>query len=132
MKEADTQPRHKGFALDTGFMASSAGRRLIVSVAWVSSITLAFFLGALEAQTRWEAAASAASQRAAVYQKDDAPLPPGGWVVGSLNGRVYHLPWCPGAARLAPEKTKWFASEAQARAAGYRPAKNCPGLPEQP
>jgi len=55
-------------------------------------------------------------------------VPVGGEVVASKNGTVYHLPWCSGAQRISASNKVTFASEAEAKAAGYRPAKNCKGL----
>ncbi len=49
-------------------------------------------------------------------------------VVASRNGTRYHLPECPGAARIKPENLLTFPSRAAAEAAGYTPAVNCPGL----
>ncbi len=105
-------------------------RLLLLSLIWGASVAVAFFLGGLEAQDRIERALEEPSVAYARARQADAlvPLPPGGWVVGSTRGRTYHLPWCPGALRIAPERTRWFPSEEAARAAGYRPAKNCPGL----
>jgi len=51
-----------------------------------------------------------------------------GTVVGSRNSDVYHLPWCSGAQRIGEENLVVFNSRAEAEAAGYRPAGNCPGL----
>lgn len=51
-----------------------------------------------------------------------------GQFVGSRNSDKYHLPWCPGAQRIKEENKVWFESEADAAAAGYVPAANCPGL----
>lgn len=51
-----------------------------------------------------------------------------GVVVGSLNGNVYHLPWCPGAQQMNEENKRWFESVKKAEDAGYIPAKNCKGL----
>ena len=48
--------------------------------------------------------------------------------VGSKNSDVYHLPDCPGAQRIKEENKKCFDSKAEAEKAGYRAAKNCPGL----
>lgn len=48
--------------------------------------------------------------------------------VASKNGTKYHLPWCPGASQMKEENKVWFATVADARAAGYEPAANCPGL----
>ncbi|MCA9367941.1 deoxyribonuclease I, partial [Candidatus Kaiserbacteria bacterium] len=49
-------------------------------------------------------------------------------VIASKNGTKYHLPSCPGASQIKEANRLEFASIAQARAAGYEPAKNCPGL----
>jgi len=49
-------------------------------------------------------------------------------VVASRNGSRYHLPSCPGAKQIKPENLITFSSVAEARAAGYTPAANCPGL----
>ena len=48
--------------------------------------------------------------------------------VASRNGSSYHLPDCPGAKQIKEENRVWFKTEAEARAAGYKPAGNCPGL----
>lgn len=49
----------------------------------------------------------------------------GSEVVASKNGTKYHLPSCPGAAQIAEQNLITFASEADAKAAGYTPAANC-------
>jgi len=51
-----------------------------------------------------------------------------GQYVASKNGTVYHLPWCSGAKRINEENKIWFATKAEAEAAGYRPATNCKGI----
>ncbi|MFW5853079.1 MAG: hypothetical protein ACOCU8_00370 [Patescibacteria group bacterium] len=51
-----------------------------------------------------------------------------GVVVASRNGKRYHLPWCAGAKQISEPNLVWFQSEAEAQAAGYTPALNCPGL----
>jgi hypothetical protein len=48
--------------------------------------------------------------------------------VASKTGTAYHLPWCPGALRIKEENKVWFATKAEAEAAGYRPAGNCKGI----
>lgn len=48
--------------------------------------------------------------------------------VGSINGRVYHLPACPGAMRIKKENMIWFETKVEAEAIGYKPAGNCKGL----
>ena len=48
--------------------------------------------------------------------------------VGSKNSDKYHLPWCSGAQRIAEANKVYFATKADAEAAGYTPAANCKGL----
>lgn len=51
-----------------------------------------------------------------------------GQVVGSKQGSKYHFPWCSGAKRIKADNLIIFNSAEKARAAGYEPAANCPGL----
>ncbi len=84
----------------------------------------AFGLGRLSALT--EARPLVTIQEAAAA---GAPaLSPVGMLVASKTGEVYYYPWCAGAAKITPEKQRWFQDEKAAKAAGYRPAKNCKGL----
>ncbi len=46
-------------------------------------------------------------------------------VVASKNSDKYHLPWCSGAGSIKEENKIWFATEADAIAAGYTKAGNC-------
>jgi len=48
--------------------------------------------------------------------------------VASKKGKVYHFPWCPGAKAIKEDNKIYFSSREEAEKAGYRPAKNCPGL----
>ncbi len=48
-----------------------------------------------------------------------------GEVVASKNGKVYHLPWCPGALKVKPENLISFKSAEEAKKAGLTPASNC-------
>lgn len=57
-----------------------------------------------------------------------APPATSGTYVGSRSGTKYHLPSCPGAGRIKEENKVWFQSAEEARANGYTPAANCPGL----
>ncbi len=52
----------------------------------------------------------------------------GGAVIGSKSGKKYYFPWCGTIKRVKPENQVPFASIADARKAGYLPAKNCKGL----
>ena len=49
-------------------------------------------------------------------------------VIVSKKGKTYHLPWCPGATSMLQKNKIYFNSIAEAKAAGYLPAKNCEGL----
>jgi hypothetical protein len=48
--------------------------------------------------------------------------------VASKNGTKYYLPSCAGASQISDANKVWFASEADAEAAGYTRATNCKGL----
>ena len=55
-----------------------------------------------------------------------APVASGCAIKGNVtsNGRIYHMPWSPWYAqiRMTPDKGKrWFCTEAEAEAAGWRP-----------
>jgi len=58
----------------------------------------------------------------------DTQAPDGTAVVVSRSGTKYHLPTCPGAKQINESNKITFASIAQAAAAGYSAAANCPGL----
>ena len=47
-------------------------------------------------------------------------------VVGNKRSGIYHLPHCSGYSQINLENRVEFASEAEAEAAGYRRAGNCP------
>ncbi len=48
--------------------------------------------------------------------------------VASKSGTKYYLSWCGGVSRIKEENKVWFASEAEAKKAGFSPASNCKGL----
>jgi hypothetical protein len=48
--------------------------------------------------------------------------------IASKNGTKYHRIDCPGARTIKESNKVYFASEDEARKAGYAPASNCPGL----
>jgi hypothetical protein len=58
----------------------------------------------------------------------DAKVPTDGGYVASKNGTKYHLPWCGSAKQIKEENKIWFATKAEAEAAGYTPASNCKGI----
>lgn len=47
-------------------------------------------------------------------------------VHGNSSSKVYHLPNCPSYDAMKAQNRVGFSSEAEAKAAGYRKAKNCP------
>jgi deoxyribonuclease I len=49
-----------------------------------------------------------------------------GAIIANKRTKVYHRPDCPGAAKVSQQNRVRFASEAEAQAAGYRLAGNCP------
>ena len=93
---------------------------------------------------RYEAAeAEAKKEKVGVWKGDSEPAwvfrerhwhvaeveaPKGCAIKGNIseNGRIYHMPWSPwyGKIKIEPEKGKrWFCSEAEALAAGWRPVQ---------
>ena len=64
-----------------------------------------------------------------VKKKIEIPtLNEGGQFVASKNGGKYYFPWCSGTSRIKDENKIWFATEDEAKKAGYGPAANCAGL----
>ena len=47
-------------------------------------------------------------------------------IIGNRNSQVYHRPDCPNYTSTAPKNRVMFKSEAEAEAAGYHRARNCP------
>ncbi|MEY3784545.1 MAG: hypothetical protein RLZZ230_867 [Candidatus Parcubacteria bacterium] len=55
-------------------------------------------------------------------------IPTSGQLVASRSGTKYHLTSCPGAKQIKEANKIYFDTVDKARAAGYTPASNCPGL----
>src|SRR5262249_471463 len=51
---------------------------------------------------------------------------PEGAIQGNRQSKIYHLPSCPNYATVTDKNVVLFATEVNARKAGYRKAKNCP------
>jgi endonuclease YncB( thermonuclease family) len=49
-----------------------------------------------------------------------------GAIIGNRNSKIYHLPNCPDYSKVSERNQVPFKTEAEAQAAGYRKAKNCP------
>jgi micrococcal nuclease len=58
--------------------------------------------------------------------KSGAEAPPPDAVVGNRGSHIFHAPGCPDRERVSPRNRELFATEAEAQAAGYRRARNCP------
>ena len=95
-----------------------------ISVSTLATTSPSFVKGAPAAAAAAELAAPAASIPASA----PAVLPAGGQYVASKSGSKYYLPWCGGAKLIKDENKVWFATKADAEAAGYAPASNCKGL----
>ncbi len=59
------------------------------------------------------------------YPADDTTAGSGGKYLGSKNSHIYHYPGCKWAMKIKADNAVWFASAAEARAAGYRPCRVC-------
>lgn len=51
---------------------------------------------------------------------------PAGRIIGNRNSRIYHLPGCRSYDAVAERNRVYFETAADAEAAGYRKARNCP------
>ena len=71
-----------------------------------------------------------ASVAGAVAEIEIPTMTTGGQLLASKNGTKYYFPWCGGVSRIKEENKVWFASEEEARKAGFEPAENCTGLGE--
>jgi deoxyribonuclease-1 len=49
-------------------------------------------------------------------------------IVGNKKSKIYHRPDCPGVTRVSAQNRVRFTTEAEAEAAGYRLARNCPSV----
>lgn len=49
-----------------------------------------------------------------------------GPIIGNRNSKIYHLPNCPDFSKVSEKNRVPFETEAEAQAAGYRKARNCP------
>ncbi len=71
---------------------------------------------------------TAAAYAATTPAKVAAAPATSGTYVASKSGTKYYLPSCSGAGRIKEENKVWFETVAEAQAAGYTAAANCPGL----
>ncbi len=55
---------------------------------------------------------------------DSAPAPDLK-IKGNKRSRIYHLPGCPNYEDIAERNIRWFRTHEEAKAAGFRMARNC-------
>lgn len=72
-----------------------------------------------------QAAAPVSAAQSSTVGEASAPQ---GDYVASKSGTKYYLATCSGASRIKAENLVHFRSAQEAKAAGYEPAANCPGL----
>jgi Staphylococcal nuclease homologue/Metal binding domain of Ada len=54
------------------------------------------------------------------------PATAGGQIIGNRNSKIYHLPNCHDYNKVSDRNRVPFKTQAEAEAAGYRKARNCP------
>lgn len=79
-------------------------------------LLLSFLLSVFLACSPGEAASTIGSKEA----KEKLPI------IGNKKSRIYHRPDCPNYKQISKGHRVVFGNEKEAKAAGYRLAKNCP------
>lgn len=103
---------------DDGFWIEKLGQEVTSSAATAEATESAII----------EVSQKAPSAKASPSVKKPPPPATGGQYVASKTGTKYYLPWCGSVKRIKEENKVWFATKAEAEAAGYGPAKNCKGI----
>jgi endonuclease YncB( thermonuclease family)/methylphosphotriester-DNA--protein-cysteine methyltransferase len=70
--------------------------------------------------------AVAVAAPASVPVEATQPTAASGEIIGNKNSKIYHKPGCPGYTSVSEKNQVRFKSAAEAEAAGFRVAKNCP------
>lgn len=87
-----------------------------VSLATVSVVvTIAYLLGFFNQNT----SPTALKQSAQVQEVRDLKIK------GNKNSKIYHLRGCPNYDDIADHNIVWFKTKEEAKAAGFRMARNC-------
>src|SRR5215475_3929319 len=76
-----------------------------------------------EQMSPWDYRRSGHASKAPFWK---TPTTAAGPIVGNRNSKIYHLPNCPDYSKVAERNRVPFKTEAEAQAAGYRKARNCP------
>lgn len=107
-----------------GFLSFFLGQQSVTSKqASTDLISVEPFAGRADAEKSVDYT-SKTDQKSVYFENSSQPA----GVVASKSGSKYHLPACPGAKQIKPDNLVRFDSVEKARAAGYTPAANCPGL----
>lgn len=136
--EVEVEPKESGFTAKLqGFLAGP----YFFAVVFALVAVIAFFLGRASGlgdkrePVRVINTAGEVRGASTLAEPDGRARPPAleaagdsGKVVASKNGTKYHAPWCAGAKQISEKNKIVFESVEVARAAGYTPAANCPGL----
>jgi hypothetical protein len=61
----------------------------------------------------------------AVSYLTTSPPPPGKIIKGNRASLIYHIPGCQNYDDVTEENIVWFSTIDEAKAAGYRQARNC-------
>ncbi|MDZ4843757.1 MAG: thermonuclease family protein [Hyphomicrobium aestuarii] len=133
-------PQRRGSITEGAIRAETPQRRVSINaemvrrgLAWAfvkySSTYVGEEAAARQAQNGiWQAATRTASDhRATRWVSASEAAPDGCAIKGNIShsGRIYHMPWSPWYAKVvmrADKGTRWFCSEAEAVAAGWRAA----------
>ena len=85
----------------------------------VGAVTLAFWLGISQSKPAETNAANISTLTSAPTGEKDLRIK------GNRDSRIYHLPGCPNYNDIAERNTVWFKTHDEAKAAGFRMARNC-------
>lgn len=103
-------------------------QRYFTSIVLVLVAVTAFGLGRQSVEGREAPQEARASTPTGLIEEAGSSELPSTYYVGSKGGEVYHLPHCSGAKRINETNRVVFKTQAEAEAAGYRPAQNCKGI----
>jgi endonuclease YncB( thermonuclease family)/methylphosphotriester-DNA--protein-cysteine methyltransferase len=78
------------------------------------------------AQTTQTAQTAQTTPMAPTTQEGNTNTSATGPIIGNKNSKIYHRPDCPGYNKVSEKNQVKFQTVAEAEAAGYRVAKNCP------
>lgn len=97
-----------------------AGTSILTAIVFVSGV---FFVNRLTTEPSGEVKTFVSDSKKikTVETKPEKDLK----IKGNKNSRIYHLPGCPNYNDIAERNIRWFKTHEEAKAAGFRMAKNC-------